>query len=399
METLRVAQVAPYLHPHVGGVESHVEGISSELARRGHDVEVITSRLPGTAPSEMHEGYLITRIPTRRILFSTPITPRIGDALRSKPRDIVHAHSPPPLSAYYAARACRATGVPFALTYHCDLEIPIPGGSAIVETYRRTLGRASVKTADAIIATTRTYAQTSRSLWDRAEVDVIPNMVDAERFDPNGRGGLDVRARHRIGDAPIALFVGRLTHHKGVDDFIRAAQWTAPVVHLVVGDGPRREALEAMARELPRGRVVFAGRVDRDDLPAYYRAAAVGVLPSTSRLEAFGIAALECMASGRPVIVADIPGVSEVLEPGVSGLTAEPLDAEGLAEKIRRLALDPELAATMGKAARERVLTNFTLPRVVDQLLEVYGRIGPSRSPGMSRGQAVETLTTELRRA
>lgn len=372
METLRIAQVAPYLHPHVGGVESHVEAISAELARRGHDVEVVTSRLEGTAPSEMREGYLVTRVPTRRILFSTPITPRIGDALSARPRDLVHAHSPPPLSSHYAARWAREKGVAFALTYHCDLEIPLPGGALVVETYRRTLGRLAVRVADAVVATTRTYAETSRSLWHRSDVHVVPNMVDAERFAPDEPPTLDVRRRHRLGNAPIALFVGRLAHHKGVEEFVRAAAWTAPVVHLVVGDGPRREALEAMARGLPAGRVVFAGRVEARHLPSYYRAADVGVLPSTSRLEAFGIAALECMASGKPVVVSDIPGVSEVLEPGVSGLVAEPLDAEDLAEKIRRVALDPELGRAMGKAARERVLRHFTLPRVVDRLLDVY---------------------------
>lgn len=371
METLRIAQVAPYLTPHVGGVESHVESISAELARRGHDVEVVTSRLPGTATSEVHEGYRIRRVRMRVAPFTTPVTPRIVDALGERPRDLVHAHSPPPLSSWYAARYCRASGVPFVLTHHCDLEIPLPGGAAIVEAYRRTLGRATVRAASALVATTRTYAETSRSLWHRGDVHVVPNMVDAERFRPDVGAGR-VRARHSLGDAPVALFVGRLTHHKGVEEFIRAAARTAPVVHLVVGDGPRREALEALARSVAPGRVVFAGRVDGRDLPSYYAAASVGVLPSTSRLEAFGIAALECMASGRPVVVSDIPGVQEVIVDGATGLAAEPLDAEDLAEKIRRIALDPELAASMGKAARARVLERFTLPRVVDALLEVY---------------------------
>ena len=379
MESLRIAQVAPYLHPHVGGVESHVESVSAELARRGHDVEVVTSRLEGTAPREVREGYLVTRVPTRRILFSTPITPALPEALAASPRDLVHAHSPPPLSSWYAARWCRATGTPFALTYHCDLEIPMLGGGVVVETYRRTLGRSTVRAADAVVATTSTYAQTSRMLWRRNDVEVVPNMVDTDRFDPAAAPTLDVRRRHQLGQAPIALFVGRLAHHKGVEEFIRAARWTAPVVHLVVGDGPLRERLESMARELPRGRVVFAGRVDQRHLPSYYRAAAVGVLPSTSRLEAFGIAALECMASGRPVVVSDIPGVSEVIEPGASGLVAEPLDAEDLAEKVRAVALDPERAASMGKAARERVLAHFTLARVVDRLVEVYTRTRSGR--------------------
>lgn len=373
MESLRIAQVAPFLQPHVGGVESHVENVSAELARRGHDVEVVTSRLPGSAPSEMRDGYLVTRTATRALLFSTPVTPGIGDELSATRRDLVHAHSPPPLSSWFAARWCRATRTPFALTHHCDLEIPMLGGGAVVEMYRRSFGRTAVRAADALVATTRTYAETSRSLWHRADVRVVPNMVDVARFRPEGPDALDVRARHRIPEgAPIALFVGRLTHHKGVEEFIRAAASTAPVVHLVVGEGPRREALEAMARRLPPGRVLFAGRVEPGDLPSYYRAASVGVLPSTSRLEAFGIAAIECMASGRPVIVSDIPGVSEVLEPGVSGLVAEPLDAADLAAKIRALALDAELAASMGKAARERVMAHFTLSRVVDELLDVY---------------------------
>jgi glycosyltransferase involved in cell wall biosynthesis len=98
----------------------------------------------------------------------------------------------------------------------------------------------------------------------------------------------------------------------------------------------------------------------------------VGVLPSTSRLEAFGIAALECMASGRPVVVSRIPGVEEVIEPGVTGLLAEPLDAEDLARQVRALALDPEQARAMGKAARDRVLAQFTLPRIVDRLEAIY---------------------------
>lgn len=375
METLRLAQVAPYLHPHVGGVESHVESVSAELARRGHEVEVVTSLLPGTAREEVRDGYLVRRVPQRVNLFTTPVTPRLSAALDATGARLVHAHSPPPVSSWLAARWCRARGVPLVLTHHCDLEIPLPGGAALVELYRRIAGRATVRAADAVVATTRTYAETSRSLWHRGDVEVVPNAVDPERFSPEGDAATP-RERHRLGDARVALFVGRLTHHKGIEDFIRAAQWTDGVVHLVVGDGPRRAALEALARRVaPPGRVVFAGRVDARDLPAYYRAADVGVLPSVSRLEAFGIAALECMASGRPVVVSDIPGVTEVIEDGRTGLLAEPLQPRDLGEKIRTLAHDTELAASMGKAARARVLERFTLRAVVDRLEAAYRRV------------------------
>lgn len=387
METIRIAQVAPYLHPHVGGVESHVEGVSAELARRGHDVTVLTSRLPGYAAQESLDGYRVVRVPQRVNLFTTPVTPSLGRHLDAAAPQLVHAHSPPPLSSWFAARWCRATRTPLVLTYHCDLEIPIPGGGTIVEVYRRTLGRASVRAASKVVATTRTYAETSRSLWHRNDVEVVPNAVDPDRFAPRGDGAR-IRERHGLGAGPVALFVGRLTHHKGIEEFIRAAAWTGPdVVHLIVGDGPRRGALEALARAVAPDRIVFAGRAPAEDLPEYYRAATVGVLPSTSRLEAFGIAALECMASGRPVVVSDIPGVTEVIESGVSGLLSEPLDPQDLAEKIRTLALDPELAASMGKSARGRVLERFTLPRIVDRLEEVY-RAALDQGSARSRGQS-----------
>lgn len=371
---MRLAHVAPYLHPHVGGVESHVESVSAELAKRGHQVVVVTSRLVGTAALEERHGYRIRRIPMMGNLFTTPITPGIGAGLAEERPDLVHAHSPPPLSSWFAARWSDKMGVPFVLTYHCDLEIPVPGGGLVVETYRRTLGRGTVRRADAIVATTDTYAQTSRALWHRSDVNVVPNAVDPDRFTPAGDERA-IREKHGLGQRKVALFVGRLTHHKGIEEFVRSAQWTGrDVVHVVVGDGPRRAALEAMARQVAPGRVVWAGRVSAEDLPSYYRTCDVGVLPSTSRLEAFGIAALECMSSGRPVVVSDMPGVTEVIEPGVTGLLAEPLDAEDLARKVNAILGDPARATAMGRAARARVLSRFTVSAVVDALERVYER-------------------------
>src|SRR5438552_15786393 len=125
---LRIAQVAPYLRPHVGGVESHVESVSAELAKRGHDITVVTSAEPGAPAREMWGGFLIVRVPQRANLWTTPVTPALGAALQDARPAIVHAHSPPPLSSWYAARACRRTGVPYVLTHHCDLEIPTFAG-------------------------------------------------------------------------------------------------------------------------------------------------------------------------------------------------------------------------------------------------------------------------------
>ncbi|MHB8605103.1 MAG: glycosyltransferase family 4 protein [Thermoplasmatota archaeon] len=377
---MRIALATPYYDPHVGGVESHVRSIALELARRGHEIDVLTTRLPGAAREEVRGGVTVRRLREAFNLFTTPVNPGLANALAEGRYDLVHSHSPPPVTSYLAARAARRARLPHVLTYHCDLEIPVVGGALLVEIYRRTLGRATVRQADAVIATTRTYASTSRSLWQRDDVRVIPNPVDAERFRPDVECAF-VRRRHRIGERRIALFVGRLSHHKGVEEFIASAAFTPEnVVHLVVGDGPRRNAFEALAARVPRGKVLFAGRVDSRDLPGYYAASDLSALPSTSRLEAFGIAALEAMASARPVVVSRIPGVSDVVVEGETGLLAEPLDARDLAEQIAALAQDPETARAMGKRARERVLERFTVARVVDELEKVYGEVLAKRA-------------------
>lgn len=371
---MHVAHVAPYYWPHVGGVESHVEAVAEELARRGHRVTVLTTLLPGTASAERRHGVDIVRLEPTSIMFETPIAPRTGAEVASLGADVVHTHSPPPLTSWFAAQGAARAGVPLVHTHHCDLELPVVGGAIAVEAYRRTLGRRTLARAKVVLATTQSYANTSRDLW-RRDVRVVPNPVDAGRFHP-GVDGSEVRERHGLGARKVALFVGRLTHHKGVEHFVRAAEHSpADVVHLVVGDGPRRRSLEALAREMPRGKVVFAGRVAHDDLPAYYGAADVATLPSTSRLEAFGIAALEAMSSATPVVATDIPGVTEVVEEDVTGLLVEPFSPRDLGTAIGALARDDKRREAMGLAARERVLARFTTEKVVDALEAVYREV------------------------
>ena len=106
-----------------------------------------------------------------------------------------------------------------------------------------------------------------------------------------------------------------------------------------------------------------------------YAACDLFVLPSVSRLEAFGIVALEAMATGKPVVVADIPGVREVIEDGREGLLTDPVNPQDLAEKIRRLVEDPGLRREMGRRGREKVLASFTTEAVADQVLKVYADV------------------------
>ncbi len=386
---MRIAQVSPWFHPHLGGVESHVLSLSRELASRGHEVTVVTTRHDLSTPvEEILEGVQVVRMKPRAILLRTPITPRIRAALESLDADLVHAHSPPPLSAHYASLAAEARGLPLAVTYHCDIELSSPFGSAVEALFRRSLGASTLRRADEVIVTTRTYAATSRAVWKYNPV-VIPNAVDHRRFGPDADGS---GIRERLGippGRPIVLVVGRIVPHKGIEHFVEAARYVREAEFLVAGEGSSLDSMRRLARSLGvDDRVRFLGRVSEADLPSVYAACEVFVLPSVSRLEAFGIVALEAMATGKPVVVADIPGVREVIQDGREGLLVDPVNPRDLADKVRVLLGDAAMRRSMGGQAREKVVTAFSIERVTDRIVALYESIlsGKSRQGATRRG-------------
>jgi glycosyltransferase involved in cell wall biosynthesis len=373
---VRIAQVSPWFSPHFGGVESHVRALSRELARRGHQVTVVTSQHdPTLSAEETMDGFQVVRVRPRLILMQTPITPRMRASLRGLSADLVHAHSPPPLASHYAGAVASERGIPYVVTYHCDVELPSAFGSFVESIYRRSLGADTLRNANQVIVTTRTYAATSRAIW-RYNPSVIPNAVDHRRFRPDVDGSR-VRTKLRIPpEVPVVLLVGRIVPHKGVEHFVEAARYVPDARFLIAGGGSSLEAMKRLAISMGVAeRVRFLGRISDERLPEVYAACDVFVLPSVSRLEAFGIVALEAMSTGKPVIVADIPGVREIIEDGDDGLLADPVNPRDLAEKIRRLLSDPAARRAMGARGREKVLESFSIERVTDRIEAVYRAI------------------------
>ena len=225
---------------------------------------------------------------------------------------------------------------------------------------------------DRVIVHTKSYGSTSAMLRGR-ELSVIPSAVDLERFRP-GIDASGLRADLRLDGKRVAVFTGRLVPHKGVDVLLQAlVQLPQDVVLVVIGAGPRLPSLVGLARRLGvEDRVRFCPAVTDEDLPRYLALGDVFVFASQNRLEGFGLAVAEAMAAGLPVVIADMPGVREVIEPGREGLLAEPLIASDLAEKIRVILDDPSLAKRMGHAGRERAEARYGLPTVVRSLVNLY---------------------------
>lgn len=383
---MRIVQVCPFFKPHIGGVESHVEIVATELARRGHHVTVLTSRHARTLPRGERDpkGFYIVRTPSLGTLMATPITLMAGRTLGHIPADVVHLHYPPPLTSYFAARVLKHTDTPVCLTYHCDLLLDGPIGRLLTGLYQKVFLPPTLEAAQRVILHTGEYGKTSRNLRN-ARLVVIPSPVDMDRFtvrkdDPALRHALGLEGRR------VILFVGRLVPHKGVDDLLHALSRMPPDVALViVGMGPELPHLQALTQESSLAeRVRFAGAVSDDDLLRYYAIASIVVSPSQNRLEGFGLAAVQAMASGRPVVVADMPGMREVVEEGRDGLLAQPLIPEDLAEKCMTLLSDPVRLEAMGRTARENAERKYRVSAVVDQLEALYQEMVASRpaSPG-----------------
>ena len=367
---MNILQVTPYFFPHFGGVESHVLGLSENLIKLGHEVEVVTSRYSRMPETEILNGIKITRLPQWINMYNTPLVTSIRQFVRRTHADIIHVHSPPPFTERFAAKGAKEAGKPFVVTHHCDLELKGLFGNTAVSFYQNYLGKYPLEKADRVISTTESYATTSRTLWD-IDVTVIPNAVDIHRFNLQNDGKV-IRDKYSSEDEPLALFVGRLVPHKGIGILIRSLTYTDKGKLLIVGDGPYKKWLVDLVNKLDlNDRVVFVGPVDDYWLPSYYSATDVVVLPSTSRLEAFGIVGLEGMASGKPLILSDIPGVRDVIS-DKEGYIVEPLDPSAIAKALDKIWNAPEMAREMGERGRLRVEKLFSWEKVAKDIENVF---------------------------
>jgi glycosyltransferase involved in cell wall biosynthesis len=209
-------------------------------------------------------------------------------------------------------------------------------------------------------------------------VVVIPNGVDTERFRPASRS----EARTVLGlnaEELMILFTGSLVKSKGVDTLLKAFARhpaelrTARLVY--VGDGPEAPILETMAAELGvRGQVTLAGYRPVEELPAWYQACDMFVLPSQS--EGLSISLLEALACGRPVITTppDI-GSHDAVEHGVNGYLCPFGDVDALAAALLEPAQSPQARREAGNAARSKVERQFAWPVIAKQVKEIYGEV------------------------
>jgi glycosyltransferase involved in cell wall biosynthesis len=201
----------------------------------------------------------------------------------------------------------------------------------------------------------------------------MPNPVDLDEFRPAAPGESEAwRERHGIPrDARVAIYVGRLSHEKGLREliggFARAARQSPEALLILAGDGVMRPELEALAAQLQINpeQIRFIGRVPASEIPLWLRASDVFALTSPS--EGFSCALLEAMSAGLASVVSAIPANLQLVDDGIHGLTVPYDDESAFAEALLRLFGDPDLRHSMSRAARQRVVDNYSTTKVVDR--------------------------------
>jgi glycosyltransferase involved in cell wall biosynthesis len=351
---MKILQVTSHLN--VGGITSYVLALSKILASRGHRLTVASSG--GVREAEVSgPGLAHWRVPLGTSAeFSLPVARAIRELsrrLREEPVDLLHAHTR--VGQVAAARLSHVLRIPYVTTWH--------------GFYRRNLGRWLWPCTGAL---TIAISEPVRQHLIRdfrvppGRTRLIMNGVDVAHFAKRLAPDDVARYRERLGilpDQPVIGGVGRLASGgvKGFDLLLAAAsrligEW--PELHvLVVGDGPKRPALEEMVRRLGLdARAHFTGAVVDTRLPL----AAMDVFVFPVRWpEAFGLSLVEAMAAGKPLVATRIGAVPDIVEDGRTGLLVASGDVEALREG-------------MGQAAQDAVRQTFTLEQMTAQVEAVY---------------------------
>lgn len=352
-------------YPVIGGIENTVKWLA-EAQAAGHHVSVLVAGPDYHAATEEINGVTVYKIPRFGTAASTPLTPTLPLALWRHQPDIAHIHSPYPPGEFFNALLGRAKYT--VITYHSD----VVKQKNLLRFYGPFLKRV-LQRADLIMPTSANYIDTSPFLRPhKAKCRVVPLGIDPARFNQPPLS-LAQTLKGRLGQ-PLLLFVGRLRYYKGLDTLLAAMVHVSGGTLAVVGSGPLETDLKAQARQLQLGeRVYFAGNVSNEDLPAWFQAADLFVLPSNSRAEAFGLVLLEAMAAGLPLISTELgTGTSFINQHHQTGLVVPPQNPVALAQAINALLQNESLRRQYGQAALERVRAEFTLDKMVERVMQVY---------------------------
>jgi D-inositol-3-phosphate glycosyltransferase len=407
---MRIAMLSIHSSPianlggkEAGGMNVYVRELSRELGRRGIGVDIFTRCQDRAAPAivALDRGVRVVNVHTGPSApydknWVLDYLPEFASRVRcfadgqDLTYDLIHSHYW--LSGEAALALRRSWGAPIVHMFHTlgAMKNHVARGAEERETERRiAIERRLVGSVDTIVAATQ--LDRAQMIWHYSasaeKIAVVPCGVDLRRFQPR-----DLAAARAAIDLPppphrLLMLVGRIEPLKGIDSLIRAVallldrhpEWRDRLTAMIVGgagEGERsrwnaeQRRLDALRADLKIADAVrFAGARSQEQLPLFYAAADVVTMPS--HYESFGMAALEGLACGRPVVATRSGGPAFVVEDGVSGMLTPPDCPAILADRLEQLLSDDDLRAAMGAAAHKRA-QQFDWDTVAGDMVQIY---------------------------
>ena len=413
LEPARVALLAYHACPlaapgqgKAGGMNVHVRELAAAIAGAGVPVDIFTRHHEGMASDAdaIADNVNVVHIPAgppdaplpHQFEHLPDFVAGMLEYRRTEGAEYRAVHSHYWLSGWAGREFAAAVAAPHVVTFHTLSRIKMQSRAGEDEPPVRQQTEARIiADADCIIAFSDHERDAMVRLYDgdRNRIRLVPCGVDLARFRPLGRA--EARSALGLNGHKVLLFVGRIEALKGLDLLIHTAAHLKPDAHvesdgvqvLVVGaaaDGSEDLGrLQRMAAELDVGDAIqFVGRVPQEQLPWYYSAADVCVVPSF--YESFGLVALESMACGTPVVASRVGGLPTVIRHGRTGYLKSWRCPEAFAHSLEMLLVNHSLQDSMGRAARSWA-ESMSWDKVAEQLLGIYAELAPDARTASAR--------------
>ena len=353
--------------PQHGGIEQHVHTLVHGLKGQAQPSVLVSGGLRGLRDDD---GVPIHSVGEWGRFQGAPLSPALPFRLRGLKPHLLHFHMANPTGEL--SYLVSGTRRPAIATYHHDIVRQARAArvyAPFLHAFLRRVSRIIVATPQHI-----TSSPILPAYQDKCRV--IPYGIDLSRFQRTERVAALARELRRNLGPRLVLFVGKLRYYKGLEYLLEAMTGVEGRL-LILGRGTEEARLRSRAQTLGLGeRALFLPHLEREEFVATLHACDVFVLPSSSRMEMFGIAQLEAQACGKPVVSTALgTGVEYVNRHGETGLVVPPRDSAALAAALDQLLGDPDLARELGENGRRRAQAEFTRERMAADTLELYREV------------------------
>ena len=374
---MRVVMFSDSYYPYISGVTRSIANTKESLAAMGHDVSIFCPDYPNAQREQGVHRLPSVKAPTNsRYFVAIPIGARLVEKVSQVGADVIHIHSPFNLGKA-GLTVGRRLGIPVVFTYHTMYNmyshyVPLLGRSAsrVVEGMALSVANS----VDSVVTPSSAIADYLRERGVRRPITVVPNGVDVEEFS-SGDSSFLRRSLGLPGDVPVLLTCGRLGAEKNLEVLLRSFALTAKEcdsVLVLVGDGPLRAGLEAMAGSLGvRDRTFFAGSFAPSSMADVYAGADLFLFASLTDTQ--GLVIVEAKAAGVPTVAVGALGVKDMVKHGYDGFLCQN-DPKDLSEKTLILLRDRDLLMKMKDNAK-KAAPDFSKESCAVKLLACYSSV------------------------